>query len=465
MFLTLRARLLLTYGLIIVVMLSVVSGSALLILLRSPLLYRQTTLQLQKADQAILTKENLKVPTDRSALETVLNQIDQSLGVRVAVFQNNGIQVADSRATTASPLRLAAPRLAILSETNDVVLVRDQTGLAWFAIVQRITPEYLMVMALRRPRLAVLEIFSNELLRPLIWGGLVGLLLAILISIGVSNWITFPLRRITKAAHSVAAGRYKTISLEGPDEVKELASSFNRMTRRVQDSQQSQREFVANVSHELKTPLTSIQGFSQAILDGAVQTPEELRQAVTVIYTESNRMNRLVMDLLSLARLEAGTADLQSIPIHLNTLLQSIVEKFTPQARQANIQLRTNMDDLPQITGDEDRLAQVFSNIIDNALKFTPDGGQVTLSTFVKEEMVWVKVADTGVGVPPEERERIFERLYQVDRSRPGGKGRGLGLGLAIARQIVLAHDGNISVEENQPQGSIFVVKLPVTNS
>jgi signal transduction histidine kinase len=234
------------------------------------------------------------------------------------------------------------------------------------------------------------------------------------------------------------------------------------MSQRVQASQQSQREFVANVSHELKTPLTSIQGFAQAVLDGAAQTPEALQQAAGVIYNEASRMNRLVMDLLSLARLEAGTADLQSAPVNMDLLLRGVVEKFTPQAQAAQVDLREDIHDVPGLIGDGDRLAQVFTNLVDNAIKFTPPGGQVTVTAQPEDGWVTVRVVDSGPGIAPEDQARIFERFYQVDKSRRGGTGRGVGLGLAIAQQIVLAHHGKIWVESQSGQGSCFMVKLPL---
>jgi signal transduction histidine kinase len=250
---------------------------------------------------------------------------------------------------------------------------------------------------------------------------------------------------------------------KGPAEVRQLAKSFNMMLKRVQESQQSQREFIANVSHELKTPLTSVQGFAQAILDGAARTPEALHQAASVIYNESERMTRLVMDLLTLARLEGGTAGLQRAPVELSQVLGGIVEKFSIQARRSNVNLNINLNPLPVCMGDGDRLAQVFTNLVDNALKFTPGGGTVSVSAEGGEESVLVKIADTGNGIALEDQNRIFGRFYQVDKSRQGSEKRGVGLGLPIAKQIVLAHHGEIWVESNPGKGCTFLVRVPVS--
>jgi two-component system, OmpR family, sensor kinase len=234
---------------------------------------------------------------------------------------------------------------------------------------------------------------------------------------------------------------------------------------RVQTSQQSQRDFIANVSHELKTPITSIQGFAQAILDGTVQTPELLKQSANVIYNEAGRMHRLVMDLLALSRLEAGTADLQYGTVDIGLVLENVVSKFQLQAKQLEINLMSDLKPIPPFWGDGDRLAQVFTNLMDNALKFTPQGGQVHVNSGIEARNIVVKVADTGCGIPPKDLSRIFERFYQVDKSRKGGSGRGIGLGLAIVKQIVLAHKGKIKIESEQGNGTTFSVILPIIQS
>jgi signal transduction histidine kinase len=200
-------------------------------------------------------------------------------------------------------------------------------------------------------------------------------------------------------------------------------------------------------------------------MDGTAQTPETLHQAAEVIYKEAGRMNRLVLDLLTLARLEAGTADLQKSGVDLNELLKNVVDKFALQVRQNQVSLMWKEQGLPTIIGDGDRLVQVFTNIIDNALKFTPAGGRITLSAIQKLSQVIISIADTGPGIAPQDQKRIFERFYQVDKSRQGGARRGVGLGLPIARQIILAHGGDIWVESQPGQGSTFMVRLPVARS
>jgi signal transduction histidine kinase len=245
--------------------------------------------------------------------------------------------------------------------------------------------------------------------------------------------------------------------------VQELTHAFNDMGARVRASQQSQREFVANVSHELKTPLTSIQGFAQALEDGTADAPEARRQAAGIIRQEAERMHRMVLDLLDLARFDSGMMDFQRTALDLPALLRNVTERLTPQAQAAGVTLELQTGDLPAIVGDGDRLVQVFSNLVDNAIKFTPSGGRVGLQAAALPNGVQVEVSDTGAGMTPEVAAHIFERFYQADASRRGGGKHGAGLGLAIVQEIVRAHGGRISVRSAPGAGSTFTVSLPLT--
>ena len=318
-------------------------------------------------------------------------------------------------------------------------------------------------MASRRPRVSLLNIFANDLLSPFLQSGSIALLLSLVVAFFFAGWIANPLQKVVVAARAMPSAEAKPVVVQGPHEVQELTRAFNSMITRTQASQKSQRDFIANVSHELKTPLTSIQGFAQALLDGTADSNEARQKAATVIYDESGRMHRMVLDLLDLARLDAGTADITMSPVNMSGLLKAVAEKFSPQLQRAGVNIRVDVaENLQTVTADGDRLAQVFTNLVDNALKFTPRGGLVSLRASAANGEMLVTVSDTGRGISTEALSHIFDRFYQSDTSRRGGDKHGAGLGLAIAYEIVQAHGGRISVRSRLGEGTSFDVFLPL---
>jgi signal transduction histidine kinase len=330
-----------------------------------------------------------------------------------------------------------------------------------------------IVVAARQTRIPLWSLVTESLILPqLALAGLAGLVLSLLLAVIIARSVAQPLQRMAHAAQAVARGDYsQPLAASGPDEVKELAASFNDMARQVQAGQEIQRDFVANVSHELKTPLTSIQGFAQAILDGTATDAPAVRHAASVIHDEAERMRRLAEDLLVLARLQSGQMTLRREPVNVKEVLRACANRFALRAERAGVQLEVQTPDLPPIHGDGDRLGQVFSNLIDNALVHTPPEGRVTVRAFTgavvgstsakADNMLMVEVSDTGSGIPAEDLPRIFERFYQVDKSRARA-GSGAGLGLAISREIVQAHGGTITAESAPGHGARFTVRLPL---
>jgi signal transduction histidine kinase len=353
----------------------------------------------------------------------------------------------------------------VQQETADTRGVfRDRAGRTWltvtFPVGQDQPNSELIVFAAPRPRGVLLNYFGENLLWPLIQAGSIAIVLAVILAIVISNSVARPLQRASTAATAIASGDYgHQVPEKGPAEVQELAHSLNQMAQRVQQTQHTQRDFLANVSHELKTPLTSIQGYAQAIVDGAAAQPG---YAANVIFSEASRMHRLVEDLLDLARIESGETPLNMSHVRLADLLASVVKHLALRAEEKHIHLIHRIDAIPSITGDNDRLAQVFTNLIDNALTHTPTGGTVSISAHSVNRGIEVVIADTGKGIPPAELERIFERFYQVDKSRARTPLKGTGLGLTITKEIIEAHGGTILAASVEGQGTKFRVWLPL---
>ena len=454
MFTSLRARLWLSYALVTTIALSIVTIVLFIFLIRNPVLSRQTQEQLRSAQRLIITS-----PQDFINDPTALERLKQTYDVRVLVYNTARELLLDSNPNDA---QLPFPRRNILGRNQQTAI--DANGQVWLYVVSRLADRNVLVVAAPRPpQASILNIFADQFLLPILQGGLIALLLSLILAFALSRWVADPLQQVVIAARNFPSETLKPVSPRGPREVQDLTRAFNSMVERVHATGQSQKDFVANVSHELKTPLTSIQGFAQAILDDTADSPKAKKQAAQIIYNEAGRMHRMALDLLDLARFEGGIADLKMSAVDVGVLLRGIVEKFTPQAQKAGVILQLNIpDNLPLLIADGDRLAQVLTNLMDNALDFTPADGQVTLSAARAGDEMELSVTDTGIGVEAEALPRLFDRFYQVDASRAGGDNHGAGLGLAIVKEIVQAHGGRIIVRSQAQHGTKLVIHLPL---
>ncbi len=237
-----------------------------------------------------------------------------------------------------------------------------------------------------------------------------------------------------------------------------------RDVTRYQQLEKMRRDFVANVSHELRTPLTSIKGFLETLLDGAIEDEKTAKHFLRIMKLETDRLTKLIDDLLKLSKLENRKTIFNKEPVDMNEVIDQVIFIFKPQAEAKDIHLRKNSDaDVPIVSAEKDLLIQVLINLVDNAIKYTPSGGQVVISTHADQGQINVSVEDTGPGIPKESLARIFERFYRVDKARAREAG-GTGLGLAIVKHVIELHDGSIKVE-NTGQGAKFTFSLPVCNA
>lgn len=328
-------------------------------------------------------------------------------------------------------------------------------------VAQIVAQQYRVLMLV--PQSDIAQAWRDLLPRVALSGG-IALIVAVLVGTVLARSITRPVAVVTHASEEMARGVYaQQIPARGHDEIGRLAGAFNTMASRVSRSHQAMRDLLGNVAHELKTPLTSIQGYSQALLDGMVTTPEEQARVARIINDEAERMRRLVEDLLYLSRLESGQLVIERAPVRIPALLHTAVERARPRLAGSTKQLRLQLPvDLPTVMGDEGRLDQVLGNLLDNAARHTPDGGTITVSAQWSPGGVTVRVHNSGSYIPPEHIGRIFERFYQADPSRTRDGHRG-GLGLAIAREIVAAHGGALTATSDPDTGTEFQVVLPAS--
>lgn len=271
-----------------------------------------------------------------------------------------------------------------------------------------------------------------------------------------------PIVAMEEAARAIAAGELGIqVQLQRSDELGALAGAINEMSAALAGHEQRRREFLANVAHELRTPLSYLQGYSQALAEGMVEDDLERERYVRILHEEARRLGRLVEDLMDLAEMDEGSARLEPRLLPVTDTVAQAVATLRPRADSKGVTLTVAVEPGLAVVADPDRLQQVLINLLDNALRHSPAGGQVTVTAQVsttEPDMVQLTVADTGPGFPPAEAERVFERFHKVDRSRHEG---GRGLGLAIVRSIVRAHGGQVWAESSPGQGARFHVLLP----
>jgi signal transduction histidine kinase len=287
----------------------------------------------------------------------------------------------------------------------------------------------------------------------------VGVALAAVLFWWLSRRLTEPIRALTRATEQVARGRYdvEIPPVRGNDEVALLTERFQGMVVRLAEAEQLKRSFLMSVSHELRTPLTAIRGHVEAIREGIVTEPEHVTASLDIVAAETDRLERLVGDVLDLAKLQAHRFTVRHEEVDLDRLLDQAYGAFAEEARRRDIDYRlAGTGEAPVIVSDGDRVLQVITNLLSNAFRWTPDGGRIELELAASNGVVSVDVRDTGPGVAPAERSRIFDAFVSEDTN-------GTGLGLPIAQELAVALGGSIELQSQVDRGSLFRLVLPAS--
>lgn len=311
---------------------------------------------------------------------------------------------------------------------------------------------------------------NQQLFRIILDALTVGLIIAVLLSLLLAKTMIAPIQDLTQAAKKVAAGDFsEKLENASKDEIGVLTRTFNDMADRLEDtlddltkSEQMRREFVANVSHELRTPITSIRSYAETLDEDAAMPAATRQKFMEVILNESDRMTKIVQDLLTLSRFDAGSIEFAFESFSFERSIRDVYSATVMDAHSHRhdfvLEFRSPM---PEIRGDKARIEQVLLNMVSNAVKYTKDGGKLRMTAGVKGSEVWCSVRDNGIGIPKADIDKVFDRFYRVDKARSRESG-GTGLGLSIAKEIVARHGGRIELESLEGKGTTITVWLPV---
>jgi signal transduction histidine kinase len=431
------------------------------------------TAQQQQLSNLALQTQNLTLPpenlssdnTDLSYLTDVSLQFSTQLDTRIRILDADGVVLVDSQQLEQGvDLRadgLVAGALAggYDSRTEEVAGER----MMYLALPILVENQLVGVVYLSQPLQDVTAVLHDLRARWLL-ATVIALFLSGVVGLLLSGAITSPLRRLTAAAGAVAQGRFdQQVPVRSRDELGRLSRAFNDMTARLRAAHQMQVDFVADVSHELRTPLTSIKGMVETLRNGAIEDTQVRDRFLETAENETDRLIRLVNDLLLLSRADSEALNLKRESADLTVLVRTAMRRLAHQAEARDIALNveTSSSEVPLVSIDLDRIERVLVNLVDNAIKYSPDGGAVTVQLTARpNRSALVQVRDGGIGIPAEDLPRVGQRFYRTDKARSRAEG-GSGLGLAIAQALVQAHGGRLWVESEEGQGTVVSFTLP----
>jgi signal transduction histidine kinase len=427
---------------------------------------RSSNISLQAQNVAPLPAETPLDDADLNYLADASLQLSSQLDTRIRILDVRGIVLVDSHQKDQGADLLGDPLVA-QALAGEYASRTERPGRERQAAMHLALPvladgKLVGVIYLSQPLRDVAAVLLDLRLRWLL-STLIALLLSGMVGLLLSRAIARPLRRLTAAAGAVAQGDLDLqVPIDARDELGRLSQAFNEMTARLRVARQVQTDFVANVSHELRTPLTAVKGTVETLRDGAVDDPQVRDRFLGTVEAETDRLIRLVNDLLVLSRADSEALNLQREAVDLAQLAHATVRKLAPQAEARSLVLQVDVNsNVPRVQADADRIEQVLINLLDNAVKYSQPGGTVTVRVLGgKGRSVQVQVQDEGIGIPAEELARIGERFYRADRARSRAEG-GSGLGLAIARVLVEAHGGQLWLESEEGRGTLVSFILP----
>lgn len=463
---TIKFRFTVTYGLLLAMGLVLISW-AVISIVGNHLVSQRLAAQDAIFQTAAESVTDCLAAADTEGLFSVTDELAKDLGGRVLLLDTNRTALLDTlseyngvtfRLTEVD--RILNGQAVSLRETHSI---KDAKGYIWTAYYCRSITVGGRIAGVLVASVPIQDVYDSiyrlALYIILVTVGVAGCIVGV--QLAVTGRIARQINSIISAIRKIDKGDFSArVTIHSQGELAELASSYNSMIQRLENIENSRNKFVSDASHELKTPLASIKILVDALLQQKNASPELYREFLTDVTTEIDRLNYVINDLLTLVRIDKKSEQLTLVPVKLSEILTRSLHLLTPIANMKSISLELEVGEEITLACDQMKLQQAFYNIVENAIKYSPEDSKVSLKLLRRGTDAVVEIADQGVGIPQEDLPHIFERFYRVDRSRK--KGNGTGLGLAITDGIIKLHNGQIEVESKVGEGSVFRVVLPI---
>ncbi|WP_418792467.1 sensor histidine kinase [Phosphitispora sp. TUW77] len=463
-------KILATYLCIIISTLAML-GVLLSFLLNNYFIYnKQMEMMVKANDITKLVKPFLANKRDPGELIGLLNFADSNLGTEIWVIDSKGFVIAAAANQKAHEGDLLNAEDLLAMQQGKVITRKGKSQLYDETVLWVINPieennriiggiiVYAPIIGIALTMIKVRNLF--------IYSAAVSIVFSTIVVYFLSKYVTGPLHKMNSVAKQLASGNFaERVSVKQGDEIGDLGMAFNHMASEIEKSEKVRRDFLADVSHELRSPLTIIQGFIEAMIDGKDTTPEKRKKYLGILHDESLRLGRLVNELLDLSKMESGTMDFIKEPIDIAKIVCDTAIKVRAAINDKEIKVYPDYTGVSIIVlGNRDRLEQVMTNLLDNAFRFAPSGSEIGISLSESEADITVTVRDEGKGIPEEELPYIWERFYKVDKARNRAQS-GTGLGLAIVKHIVQSLGGRVFVSSSIGSGTEIGFVLPKANN
>lgn len=399
---------------------------------------------------------------ESSGLEELTKEISKDIKARVLIVNKMGFVVSDSYdVLRGSPIRHYELQESLKGKSAAKQHNLEKYGRTMYVSVPIILNTKVIGAVFISASLE--EIYQNihDIMRNFLYLSLISILITGFISFVFAKLISTPIEKLTDSIMKIHQGNLdERVEIRGNDELSNLGSAFNLMITKLAQVEQQRKDFVANVSHELRTPLSAIKLLAESLLHQEDVKAETYREFLQDIDTEVDRLNKIIENLLALVDIDKGKLELDYQITYVNYLIENIIHYLKPLADNKQIEMVFCEREKIHIKLDQIKIQQALTNIIHNAIKYTPNGGRIEISLYPEHDDIVIKIEDNGIGIPEESLPYIFERFYRVDKARARSTG-GTGLGLAISQQIVALHQGKIEVASEVNKGTIFYVRLP----